>query len=244
MVQHNLVERYLRGELDEGTREAFEIHYLENPETLRELQVYEALREGMKQLAAEDDGQHALTAQLEPAPASSRVGASAAAANQSWLPAPLLAACFAMMTVATTSLWLWTHSKLEGLRTELSVAPGLTSDTDTRSFERMRGSPDIKRFTPVSTPGATLVLLMEGPERSTQDLIADAPPREVLVTVKHQQSTQQPDVIVQRTIKPDGNNRLTQLIPWSILAPGHYHIEILDPTSQRTTEYQFVVDPG
>lgn len=244
MVQHNLVERYLRGELDEGTREAFEIHYLENPETLRELQVYEALREGMKQLAAEDAGQYGLASQLEPAPAPTRVGAGGAAANQSWLPAPLLAACFAMMTVATTSLWLWTHSKLEALRTELSIAPGLTSDTDTQSFERMRGRPDVKHFTPVATPGAVLVLLMEGPERSTQDLIADAPPHEVLVTVKHWHNEQQSDLLVQRTIKPDENNRLTQIIPWSEVVPGNYHIEILDPTSQRTTEYQFVVDPG
>ena len=40
----------MRGELDEKTRQAFEIHYLEHPETLEELRLIEAMREGMTAL--------------------------------------------------------------------------------------------------------------------------------------------------------------------------------------------------
>ena len=52
VIEKNLVERYLRGELDEKTRQAFEIHYLEHPETLEELRLVEAMREGMVALEA------------------------------------------------------------------------------------------------------------------------------------------------------------------------------------------------
>ncbi|GAB4183347.1 MAG: hypothetical protein Tsb002_05450 [Wenzhouxiangellaceae bacterium] len=52
VVEYRLVDKYLRGELDEESREAFEIYYLDCPETLEELEATRAMMDGMKSVGA------------------------------------------------------------------------------------------------------------------------------------------------------------------------------------------------
>lgn len=51
-----MIERYLQGRLDPEEMDRFESHYLESPELLEQLELAEALQEGLRQTAASDLG--------------------------------------------------------------------------------------------------------------------------------------------------------------------------------------------
>lgn len=60
----NLVERYLLGQLAPAEAAGFEDHYLDCPECLEKLELSRRLRDGLKEVAAEDGRQLARTAVL------------------------------------------------------------------------------------------------------------------------------------------------------------------------------------
>jgi len=109
--EHDLVEAYLAGRLNESERDAFEAHYFDCETCMERLETANDFREGMRQVAAEDLAQ-ASAAQV-------RLGLLAALAALSFRYRLALAGAL-LLLVALPGLWLAQRNR--GLQQQLAVA--------------------------------------------------------------------------------------------------------------------------
>lgn len=214
VIENNLVERYLRGELDEPTRQEFELHYLENPETLEELRLVEAMREGMKAL----DRKTIITP-----------SAFSAKSKKAPIVPYALAASMTLVSIMTTSLY-WSEHRGRDMTADRATHGIRANYSNRLVFEKLRSvewesdskalenAGHLKRFVQyVDATGEDLSLDLYALE---YDEIASY--TVTLFRIEKKDKVTQVDESISVDAMPDQYVKV--LVPYSLLNPGVYKV--------------------
>lgn len=222
VIQYQLVERYVRNRLDESTHKAFEIFLLEDPETLEEVRIEEALYQGMREQS------------LVAAP----ISATRSKPHYNWKLPYALAASFALFTVINFSLYWQQRVENDQLREQMNK-PWI--DARFLRLETVRAVDDFKTAERVvfdERAGARLFVQLEPISYDLNQVYRVDVLR--LNEAGRVSSGRQQVVSYQARVNEAGY--LQAEVPFQHLMPGFYYLRVNDLQEDAFREYKLVVE--
>ena len=219
--EHGVVERYLLGQLAPEEAEGFEEHYLDCPECLEKLELSRRLRDGLKEVAAEEGSELARTAIVAWLLRRGRA-----------LQAGLTVALLAVVILP----WAFLAPEVSRLSHELdqALAPQVRTPVYSLSPERSGAGEE---------PSTRITL---GPAPEWVVLALRLPPSQSPATCRvHLRQTEGESLWRSGIIEPDISGRVTFSVHSSWLEAAGYVVELDAPTSEgeyrRLTRFAFQI---